>query len=101
MVNLCVAGYLSDEDELSRRRKPADMSVFRDAVQDCLDYDHKSALKTAKLKQNSSSNESEVEKYSGLRIRLAYIEQVYIFNSCQSEIAASFRLGLVCSLEYV
>ncbi|KAL6210119.1 hypothetical protein ACLB2K_021057 [Fragaria x ananassa] len=61
--------YLSDEDELSRRRKPADMSVFRDAVQDCLDYDHKSALKTAKLKQNSSSNESEVEKYSGLRIR--------------------------------
>ncbi|XP_050366041.1 uncharacterized protein LOC126784609 [Argentina anserina] len=63
------ARYLSDEDELPRRKVPADMSVFRDAVQDCLDYDHKSAQKTVKLKQTSSSNDSEVDKYSGLRIR--------------------------------
>lgn len=63
------SGYLSDEDELPRRRGPADMSVFRDAVQDCLDYDHKSVQKTSKLKQISASNDSEIEKHSGLRIR--------------------------------
>lgn len=54
---------------MPRRRGPADMSVFRDAVQDCLDYDHKSVQKTSKLKQISASNDSEIEKHSGLRIR--------------------------------
>lgn len=54
---------------MPRRRGPADMSVFRDAVQDCLDYDHKSVQKNSKLKQISASNDSEIEKHSGLRIR--------------------------------
>ncbi|KAK4562263.1 hypothetical protein RGQ29_004936 [Quercus rubra] len=61
-------GYLSD-DESSRRTGPADMSVFRNAVQDCLDYEPVHVHKAAKLKGSKASNETEVEKFSGLRIR--------------------------------
>ncbi|KAJ9189566.1 hypothetical protein P3X46_000841 [Hevea brasiliensis] len=43
--------------------------MFRDAVQDCLDYEQKPAKKAEKLKQWRNSNEVNVEKYSGLRIR--------------------------------
>lgn len=62
------SGYLSD-DESSRRTGPADMSVFRNAVQDCLDYEPVHVHKAAKLKGSKASNEAEVEKFSGLRIR--------------------------------
>lgn len=65
---LKISGYLSD-DESSRRTGPADMSVFRNAVQDCLDYEPVHVHKAAKLKGSKASNEAEVEKFSGLRIR--------------------------------
>ncbi|KAK7860947.1 protein mcm10 like protein [Quercus suber] len=61
-------GYLSDDDS-SRRTGPADMSVFRNAVQDCLDYEPVHVHKTVKLKGSKASNEAEVEKFSGLRMR--------------------------------
>lgn len=66
--DLKFSGYLSD-DESSRRKGPADMSVFRNAVQDCLDYEPVHVHKAAKLKASKASNEAEVEKFSGLRIR--------------------------------
>lgn len=45
------------------------MSVFRDAVEDCLDYEPKPVQKTGKLNRPSASTDPEVEKFSGLRIR--------------------------------
>lgn len=64
-----LAGYLSD-DGLPKRRGHADMSVFRDAVQDCLDYDPEAANKAFKAKGKKISDDTtEVEKFSGLRIR--------------------------------
>ncbi|GAA0143374.1 hypothetical protein LIER_04071 [Lithospermum erythrorhizon] len=61
-------GYLSDDGSPRRKRK-ADMSVFREAVEDCLDYDTKAAQKAVKSNAKKTSNDSEVEKFSGLRIR--------------------------------
>ena len=61
-------GCLSDDGHGSpnHREKP-DMSVFRDAVQDCLHYDPpKPKPKTKPL----LTNDADVEKFSGLRIRL-------------------------------
>ncbi|KAL5561197.1 hypothetical protein UlMin_030944 [Ulmus minor] len=59
-------GYLSDEGS-PRQRGQADMSVFRDAVLDCLDYEPNPVEKIAKL--TKASSESEIERFSGLRIR--------------------------------
>ncbi|GLT42925.1 hypothetical protein SLA2020_169020 [Shorea laevis] len=58
-------GYLSD-DGSPRQRGDADMSVFRNVVQDCLDYETKHAKKNVKSK---GSKDVQVEKFSGLRIR--------------------------------
>lgn len=60
-------GYLSDEAS-PRQRVDADMSVFRNIVHDCLDYDTTQAKKNVKSK---NSKEVQVEKFSGLRIRNA------------------------------
>lgn len=63
--------YLSD-DEPRKRVGQTDMSVFRGAVQDCLDYDTETAKKALKSKSNvskASNDSAEVEKFSGLRIR--------------------------------
>ncbi|KAL2537777.1 minichromosome maintenance 10 [Forsythia ovata] len=68
-------GYLSD-DGLPKRMGQADMSVFRDAVQDCLDYDPESAKKSLKSKQDKRSNDAVVEKFSGLRIRNQVVSPV-------------------------
>lgn len=59
--------YLSD-DGSPKRLGEADMSVFRDAVQDCLDYDTEIAKKAVKSKHTKGSSDPEVEKFSGLRI---------------------------------
>ncbi|EEF31558.1 conserved hypothetical protein [Ricinus communis] len=68
-LNANSLGFLSD-DESPRRRGQADLSVFRDAVQDCLNHhDLKPVGKAEKLKQSRKSNEAHIEKYSGLRIR--------------------------------
>ncbi|KAF5727818.1 hypothetical protein HS088_TW22G01515 [Tripterygium wilfordii] len=62
-------GYLSD-DGSPRRRGPTDMSVFRDAVQDCLDYEPKTVENAGKSNvSNKKSDAVVVEKFSGLRIR--------------------------------
>lgn len=45
------------------------MSVFRDAVQDCLDYEPTPVVKPGKLNRPKASNDPEVERFSGLRIR--------------------------------
>ena len=42
------------------------MSVFRNAVQDCLDYDPETSKKEIKSK---NSSDGSVDKFSGLRIR--------------------------------
>ncbi|EXB39306.1 Protein MCM10-like protein [Morus notabilis] len=64
--------YCSDDDDESpsrRRAEQADMSVFRDAVLDCLDYQPSAAEISAKSKRTKPTNEPLVEKFSGLRIR--------------------------------
>lgn len=58
-------GYLSD-DASPKRGGDVDMSVFRNAVQDCLDYDPQTSKKEIKSK---NSSDGSVEKFSGLRIR--------------------------------
>lgn len=61
-------GYLSDDGSL-RQRGQVDMSAFRNIVQGCLDYEPKPVDKITKPKLSSKSNDPEVEKFSGLRIR--------------------------------
>ncbi|KAL5788851.1 hypothetical protein ACOSP7_005800 [Xanthoceras sorbifolium] len=61
-------GYLSD-DGSPRTRGQADMSAFRNVVQDCLDYDPKPVDKSGKLDRSKKLNDPQVEKFSGLRIR--------------------------------
>ncbi|BAT77460.1 hypothetical protein VIGAN_02003900 [Vigna angularis var. angularis] len=58
-------GYLSDDESLNQRDKP-DMSVFKNAVQDCLPYDPPKALKPT---NKPVTNDSQLEKFSGLRIK--------------------------------
>lgn len=62
---LIAAGYLTD-DESPKRRAHSDLSEFRSVVQDCLDYDPKPVSRNTKPK---SSNLSDIDKFSGLRIR--------------------------------
>ena len=62
------ADYLSD-DGLPRRTGQADMSVFRSAVQDCLDNELDTSSNARKPNHSKSSSDIEVEKFSGLRIR--------------------------------
>ncbi|KAI3804025.1 hypothetical protein L1987_32193 [Smallanthus sonchifolius] len=61
-------GYLSD-DGSGRQRRHADMSVFRTAVEDCLDYEPETSKKNLKSNRAKSSSEVDVEKFSGLRIQ--------------------------------
>ncbi|KAL5791194.1 hypothetical protein ACOSQ2_006082 [Xanthoceras sorbifolium] len=61
-------GYLSD-DGSPRTRGQADMSAFRNVVQDCLDYDPEPVDKSGKLDRSKKLNDPQVEKFSGLRIR--------------------------------
>ncbi|OIT33663.1 PREDICTED: protein MCM10 homolog [Nicotiana attenuata] len=71
--------YLSDDGSPKRSRE-ADMSVFRDAVQDCLDYDTEIAKKAVKSKHTKGSSDLEVEKFSGLRIRNQLVSAVELSN---------------------
>lgn len=47
----------------------ADMSVFRTAVADCLDYEPQEIEKNQKSKKPENFRTIEVEKFSGLRIK--------------------------------
>ncbi|XP_060961686.1 uncharacterized protein LOC133031924 isoform X2 [Cannabis sativa] len=60
--------YCSDEGPPSRKGQ-ADMSVFREAVLDCLDYEPDHIQKASKSSQTKLCNEPGVERFSGLRIR--------------------------------
>ncbi|KAJ8572204.1 hypothetical protein K7X08_008715 [Anisodus acutangulus] len=71
--------YLSDDGSPKRLGK-ADMSVFRDAVEDCLDYDTEIAKKAVKSKHTKGSSFAEVEKFSGLRIRNQVVSPVELSN---------------------
>ncbi|KAK6159584.1 hypothetical protein DH2020_006898 [Rehmannia glutinosa] len=73
------SGYLSD-DGMPKQTGHVDMSVFRDAVQDCLDYDHKNVKKSQKTNQGKSSNDVEVEKFSGLRIKNQLVSRIDLSN---------------------
>ncbi|XP_030450116.2 uncharacterized protein LOC115672447 [Syzygium oleosum] len=61
-------GYLSD-DGMPKRREQVDMSVFRDAVEDCLDYKPEPTKGSGNLNPSRAAAEPDVEKFSGLRIR--------------------------------
>ncbi|KAG8368085.1 hypothetical protein BUALT_Bualt15G0008600 [Buddleja alternifolia] len=73
------SGYLSD-DGMPRQMGEVDMSCFRDAVQDCLDYDPKNVKRSLQSKQGKSANEIEVEKFSGLRIQNQVMSRVELSN---------------------
>lgn len=49
------------------------MSVFRDAVRDCLDYEPTPIVKPGKLNRHKTSIDPEVERFSGLRIRYIFL----------------------------
>lgn len=70
------SGYLSD-DASPKRGGDVDMSVFRNAVQDCLDYDPETSKKEIKSK---NSSDGSVEKFSGLRIRNQLVSPVELAN---------------------
>lgn len=62
-------GYLSD-DGSARPRGKADMSVFRTAVEDCLDYQPETSKnKNVKSTSRSKTSNDPVEHFSGLKIR--------------------------------
>lgn len=82
------------------------MSVFRDAVQDCLDYDTEIAKKAAKSKHTKGSSDAEVEKFSGLRIRyvlwhrLWMASWVHIQRVLVAELVMHFPVKLIMLLEF-
>lgn len=62
--------YLSDDGAQKRRAgRQVDMSVFKTAVEDCLDYDPKSVKKENISNRKNVNADPEIEKFSGLRIR--------------------------------
>lgn len=54
---------------MPKRREQVDMSVFRDAVEDCLDYKPEPPKGSGNINRSSAAAEPDVEKFSGLRIR--------------------------------
>ncbi|XP_075508018.1 uncharacterized protein LOC142544876 [Primulina tabacum] len=73
------AGY-SSENEIPKQMGKVDMSVFRDSVQDCIDYDPISVKKSIKMKQTVRSKDTGVEKFSGLRIRDQVVSPLELSN---------------------
>ncbi|URD96162.1 Primase zinc finger [Musa troglodytarum] len=74
------SGYTSD-DGSPRSSRPANMSVFRDAVKDYMD-DNPVTVEAAPHKSTKPrrSDEVEVEKFSGLRIRNSLVSSVELAN---------------------
>ncbi|RAL48447.1 unnamed protein product [Cuscuta campestris] len=74
-------GYLSDDGSPARVGQ-TDMSVFRGAVQDCMDYDAQTAKKKLKSrpKVSMASGDPGVERFSGLRIRDQLVSPVELSN---------------------
>ncbi|XP_073157934.1 uncharacterized protein [Henckelia pumila] len=72
-------GYSSD-NEIPKQMGKVDMSVFREAVQDCIDYDPESMKKSIKTKLGVRSKDTGVEKFSGLRIRDQVVTPLELSN---------------------
>ncbi|XP_018679980.2 uncharacterized protein LOC103980630 isoform X2 [Musa acuminata AAA Group] len=74
------SGYTSD-DGSPRSSRPANMSVFRDAVKDYMD-DNPVTVEAVPHKSTKPrrSDEVEVEKFSGLRIRSSLVSSVELAN---------------------
>ncbi|KAI3718304.1 hypothetical protein L6452_19168 [Arctium lappa] len=83
-------GYLSD-DGSARQRGQADMSVFRTAVEDCLDYEPETSKKPLKSGHAKSSSDVEVEKFSGLRIRNLLSGE--ILSGCWATVGVLYEKG--------
>ncbi|XP_059651159.1 uncharacterized protein LOC132298832 [Cornus florida] len=72
-------GYHSD-DGLPKRSGHTDMSVFRNAVEDCLDYEPQNVKKDTKSNILKNSHDAGVEKFSGLRIRNQVVSSTELSN---------------------
>lgn len=56
-------------------RRPSgnvDLSAFKDAVEDCMDYDVEAAKKALKSNRSKNPTDPDIEKFSGLRIRYTF-----------------------------
>lgn len=78
LISWICAGYQSD-DEMRRPSGNVDMSAFRTAVEDCMDYDVETAKKALKSIRSKNSTDLDVEKFSGLRIR--YLSSSFLENA--------------------
>uniref|UniRef100_A0A803LGE1 Zinc finger Mcm10/DnaG-type domain-containing protein n=2 Tax=Chenopodium quinoa TaxID=63459 RepID=A0A803LGE1_CHEQI len=72
-------GYQSD-DEVRRPSGNVDLSAFKTAVEDCMDYDVETATKAFKSNQSKKPTDLDVEKFSGLRIRNQVISSAELSN---------------------
>ncbi|XP_010265986.1 PREDICTED: protein MCM10 homolog [Nelumbo nucifera] len=63
------SGYISDDGSPKRKGCNADMSVFKNAVEDYLEDEPDILEKVPKLTKPKNLNDADVEKFSGLRIR--------------------------------
>ncbi|KAJ4966162.1 hypothetical protein NE237_018011 [Protea cynaroides] len=73
------SGYLSEDGSPKRVRK-ADMSVFRDSVGEYLKNETNIAEKASRLSKPKNSNDIDVEKFSGLRIRKPLVSAAELSN---------------------
>lgn len=72
-------GYQSDDEE----RRPSgnvDLSAFKTAVEDCMDYDVEAAKKALKSNRSKNPTDLDVEKFSGLRIRNQVVSSAELSN---------------------
>ncbi|XP_030523328.1 protein MCM10 homolog isoform X2 [Rhodamnia argentea] len=83
-------GYLSD-DGMPKRREQVDMSVFRNAVEDCLDCKPEPAKGSGNLNRSSTAAEPDVEKFSGLRIRNLLVGDT--LSGCWATVAVLTEVG--------
>ncbi|XP_057517885.1 uncharacterized protein LOC130798804 [Amaranthus tricolor] len=72
-------GYQSD-DEVRRPSGNVDMSAFKSAVEDCMDYDVEAAKKALKSNRLKNPTDLDVERFSGLRIRNQVVSSAELNN---------------------
>ncbi|CAH1453528.1 unnamed protein product [Lactuca virosa] len=68
-TNRRVNKSLTPSQNLTDQRGHAGMSVFRTAVEDCLDYEPEPSKKPLKYSHGKRSSDVDVENFSGLRIQ--------------------------------
>ncbi|KNA15555.1 hypothetical protein SOVF_097080 [Spinacia oleracea] len=74
------SGHQSDDDEVRRPSGNVDLSAFKDAVEDCMDYDVEAAKKALKSNRSKNPTDPDIEKFSGLRIRNQVISSQELSN---------------------